>query len=74
MADLDWWEQAACLGKGIRYFFPETSADLARARDICGGCPVRTECLHYSEQNPSPHGVWGGLTERERRGIRPRAA
>ena len=74
MGDFGWWEQAACLGQGIHDFFPETRADLARARAICGGCPVRVECLHYAEQNPSPQGVWGGLTERERRGLRPRAA
>ena len=74
MGDFSWWEQAACLGKGIQYFFPETPVDLAQARAICGGCPVRIECLHFAEQNPSPQGVWGGLTERERREIRHRAA
>ena len=53
MGDFGWWEQAACLGKGIQYFFPETPVDLAQARAICGGCPVRIECLHYAMNLPT---------------------
>jgi WhiB family transcriptional regulator, redox-sensing transcriptional regulator len=74
MTVFDWWEGAACRGKGIRYFFPETPDDLAQGRAICETCPVRANCLDYAGQSPSPQGVWGGLTERERRAIRPRAA
>ena len=73
MGTFDWWEQAACLGKGIHDFFPQTTDDLARARAICAGCGVRTECLEYAGRNPSSQGVWGGLTERERRIRRPAA-
>jgi WhiB family transcriptional regulator, redox-sensing transcriptional regulator len=74
MKVFEWSERAACCGKGIRYFFPETPDDLARGRAICAGCPVRAECLEYAGRFPSPQGVWGGLTEGERREIRRRTA
>jgi WhiB family transcriptional regulator, redox-sensing transcriptional regulator len=44
------------------------------AKQVCRGCPVRTECLVYAMETPVDHGVWGGLTERERRRLRRRAA
>lgn len=71
---VEWWESAACRGKGTRYFFPETPDDLARARAICDKCPVWAECLEYAGSNPSLKGVWGGLTEGERRELRRRVA
>ena len=74
MKVFEWRERAALSGKGIRYFFPETPDDLDRARAICGGCRVRAECLEYAGRSPSLQGAWGALTERERLGIRRRAA
>ncbi len=57
--------QAKCRGMedGL---FPDAS-DQKRARAICGGCPVRNECLAEALDNRIEWGVWGGLTERERR-------
>lgn len=46
--------------------FPE-GADQKRARAICMGCPVRSECLAEALDNRIEWGVWGGMTERERR-------
>ncbi|MEU6769568.1 WhiB family transcriptional regulator [Streptomyces sp. NPDC046853] len=40
-----------------------------RAKAVCSGCPVRTECLVYALDSRVEHGVWGGLTERERRAL-----
>ncbi|MEU9662708.1 WhiB family transcriptional regulator [Streptomyces chartreusis] len=50
-------------------------AALNRAKAICTGCPVRTECLAYALDHRIEHGIWGGMTERERRSLlrrRPR--
>jgi WhiB family redox-sensing transcriptional regulator len=56
-------------------FFPPTYAERkeerdareARAKSICAECPVRAECLDYALSIREPHGIWGGLTEAERR-------
>ncbi|MGX7730134.1 WhiB family transcriptional regulator [Rhodococcus sp. 2H158] len=40
------------------------------ARDICAACPVRLPCRDHAVKNKEQHGIWGGLTERERRGLR----
>ncbi|MFF0279705.1 WhiB family transcriptional regulator [Rhodococcus aetherivorans] len=40
------------------------------ARDICAACPVRIPCRDDAVKNKEQHGIWGGLTERERRGLR----
>jgi WhiB family redox-sensing transcriptional regulator len=61
----DWTTRAKCRGMedGL---FPE-AADQKRARLICAGCPVRYECLAEALDNKIEWGVWGGMTERERR-------
>lgn len=61
----DWTLQAKCRGMEDA-LFPE-GADQKRARSICMGCPVRTECLAEALDNRIEWGVWGGMTERERR-------
>ena len=61
----DWTTRAKCRGMedGL---FPE-AADQKRARLICAGCPVRYVCLAEALDNRIEWGVWGGMTERERR-------
>lgn len=44
----------------------------AEAKAVCGDCPVRLECLEYSFETDQRHGVWGGLTEYERRQLKAR--
>ena len=61
----DWTTRAKCRGMADG-LFPE-AADQKRARTICGGCPVRYECLAEALDNRIEWGVWGGMTERERR-------
>ncbi|QBI19448.1 WhiB family transcriptional regulator [Egibacter rhizosphaerae] len=71
----DWQDYAACREVDADVFFPpvdvEPTADrLAReaaAKEVCAGCPVRLECLHWALSVGEPHGVWGGHTESERR-------
>ena len=57
--------RAKCRGMADA-LFPE-AADQKRARSVCAGCPVRLECLAEALDNRIEWGVWGGMTERERR-------
>jgi WhiB family transcriptional regulator, redox-sensing transcriptional regulator len=74
-----WHLRAACRGPESVLFFPpaigERSEDREarerRAKAICAGCDVREECLDFALRVREPHGIWGGLTEVERR-RRPR--
>ena len=53
-------------------FFPERGESAGPARRVCAACPVREPCLDYAITNRISHGIWGGLTERERRALRSR--
>ncbi|MEL4358328.1 MULTISPECIES: WhiB family transcriptional regulator [unclassified Luteococcus] len=61
----DWTLMARCRGMEDA-LFPE-GKDQKRARAVCLGCPVRSTCLAEALDNRIEWGVWGGLTERERR-------
>lgn len=60
--------EAACQGVEESVFFTNTSRE---AKDICGGCPVRTQCLDFSLIF-GEYGVWGGMSEQERHRKYPR--
>jgi WhiB family redox-sensing transcriptional regulator len=68
--DLSWQAYANCLGVDPDLFFPERGASTREAKAVCRRCIVRTECLEYALQNAEKFGIWGGLSERERRRIR----
>ena len=55
-------------------FFPEKGQPTRVAKRICAPCPVRTECLEYALAAGERWGVWGGLSERERRRLKRRAS
>lgn len=61
----DWTLKARCRGMQDK-LFPE-GADQKRARAVCMGCQVRCQCLAEALDNRIEWGVWGGMTERERR-------
>lgn len=67
--DEAWRQDAACLGAEADLFFPvgEESDEAARAKEICGGCPVREDCLAYAFATKQTDGIWGGMTGTERR-------
>ena len=65
-----WRELAACRGAGLDLFFPERGESAGPARRVCAACPVRQPCLDYAITNRITYGIWGGLTERERRALR----
>lgn len=71
----DWRDRAACRGADIDLFFPDWTAGPAlpaieRAKRICRDCPVRARCLDWALDHGAVYGIWGGLTEDERRAIR----
>src|ERR1017187_674364 len=64
----DWTARAACKGTDPDELFVQGAAQ-NRAKAICRGCPVRTECRADALDNRIEFGVWGGMTERERRAL-----
>ncbi|MCH9817196.1 MAG: WhiB family transcriptional regulator [Actinomycetia bacterium] len=64
----DWAVNAACNGTDPDELFVQGAAQ-NRAKMICMGCDVRTECLADALDNRVEFGVWGGMTERERRAL-----
>ena len=64
----DWASQGQCRGSEPDELFVRGAAQ-NKAKQLCAGCPVRTECLAEALDNEIEWGVWGGMTERERRAI-----
>ncbi|MGH3232997.1 MAG: WhiB family transcriptional regulator, partial [Streptosporangiaceae bacterium] len=64
-----WRDQAACRGADLGVFFPGRGESAEPARQVCARCPVRQPCLDYATGNQIQHGIWGGLSERERRAL-----
>jgi WhiB family transcriptional regulator, redox-sensing transcriptional regulator len=69
-----WQMFANCLGVDPDLFFPERGASTKEAKQVCQGCVVREDCLEYALANGEKFGIWGGLSERERRRIRRQRA
>ncbi|MCX4580387.1 WhiB family transcriptional regulator [Streptomyces sp. NBC_01571] len=65
-ATTDWRENSACGSADADELFADSPRQ-KRAKLICMGCPVRTECLAEALDERIEFGVWGGMTERERR-------
>lgn len=72
--DLSWQDNANCKGADQDLFFPEKgkgrSSSTREARVICAGCAVRDPCLDFAVEHGEKFGIWGGLSERERRRVR----
>ncbi|WP_082716709.1 WhiB family transcriptional regulator [Microterricola viridarii] len=71
---LAWQTDSLCAQTDPEAFFPEKGGSTRDAKKICGACEVRTECLEYALSNDERFGIWGGLSERERRKLRKRAS
>ena len=67
-AATDWISRASCRTAEPDELFVQGAAQ-NRAKQVCMGCPVRTECLSDALDNRVEFGVWGGMTERERRAL-----
>lgn len=68
--DASWRDYANCIGVDPELFFPERGASTAEAKEVCRTCVVKDECLDFALSTGEKFGVWGGLSERERRRIR----
>ncbi len=75
---IDWQLRAACRGPQSAVFFPPPRPERredkrrreARAKAICGECGVQLDCLDYAVTIKEQHGIWGGLSENERKVLR----
>jgi WhiB family redox-sensing transcriptional regulator len=72
--DTSWQESSNCLGVDPDLFFPERGASTREAKEVCRSCVVRADCLEFALQNGEKFGIWGGMSERERRRIRRQRA
>ena len=69
----DWSQESLCIGAPPDLFFPpderkgEASKLYDQARTICSTCPVKDSCLRYALLTHQEHGMWGGMTPRQRK-------
>jgi WhiB family redox-sensing transcriptional regulator len=68
-----WQDRALCAQTDPEAFFPEKGGSTREAKRVCRGCEVRAECLEYALENDERFGIWGGLSERERRRLKRQA-
>ncbi len=68
-----WQDRALCSQTDPEAFFPEKGGSTREAKRVCLGCEVRTECLEYALTHDERFGIWGGLSERERRRVKREA-
>lgn len=71
---LPWAPMAKCLKGDPEAFFPEKGGSTREAKRICACCEVRDECLEYALENDERFGIWGGMSERERRRLKRMAS
>ena len=64
-----WQDRAACFGIDPDVFFPISEEEAGPALAYCGACRIREDCLAWALKNGERYGVWGGLTEQQRRRI-----
>lgn len=67
---LGWQESALCAQTDPEAFFPEKGGSTRDAKRVCSECPVSTACLDYALAKDERFGIWGGMSERERRRLR----
>lgn len=67
LADRRWDAAAKCLDADPEAFFPEKGGSTRAAKRLCAACTVSEQCLEWAQANGERFGVWGGLSERERK-------
>ncbi len=71
--ELQWQSEALCAQTDPEAFFPEKGGSTREAKKICASCEVKAQCLEYALKNDERFGIWGGLSERERRKLKRHA-
>jgi WhiB family transcriptional regulator, redox-sensing transcriptional regulator len=66
----DWYGDALCAQTDPESFYPERGGSTREAKSTCLRCEVRDDCLAYALDNDERFGIWGGLSERERRKVK----
>jgi hypothetical protein len=69
----EWQARALCAQTDPEAFFPEKGGSTRDAKRICARCEVKEDCLKYALERDERFGIWGGLSERERRKIKRQA-
>lgn len=69
-----WQELALCAETDPESFFPEKGGSTKDAKQVCLRCEVKDQCLEYALAREERFGIWGGLSERERRKLKDRSA
>jgi WhiB family redox-sensing transcriptional regulator len=72
--ELGWQDQALCAQVDPEIFFPEKGGSVRDPKRVCRSCEVRAECLEYALEHDEKFGIWGGVSERERRRFKRIAA
>lgn len=67
-----WQESALCAQTDPELFFPEKNGSAKGAKKVCARCEVEADCLRYTLEHDENHGVWGGLSENQRRRLKRR--
>lgn len=68
--DLGWQDRALCAETDPEAFYPEKGGSVREAKKVCRACDVTAECLAYALKNDERFGIFGGMSERERRKLR----
>lgn len=68
--DEPWMDDAICAQTDPDSFFPEKGGSTQDGKRICGLCPAREDCLQYALDHDERFGIWGGMSERERRALK----
>ncbi|MFW5416618.1 WhiB family transcriptional regulator [Nocardiopsis sp. CNT-189] len=74
---MDWRHHAACRDEDPELFFPIGDSgpalmQIEEAKEVCAACPVSSACLRWALETGQDGGVWGGMSEQERRSLRRR--
>ena len=74
---IDWRHRGACVGEDPELFFPTGTSgpallQIEEAKQVCRSCDVRERCLGWALEAGQDHGVWGGMSEDERRALKRR--
>ncbi|MGW1059321.1 WhiB family transcriptional regulator [Micromonospora rubida] len=64
-----WHDRANCQGTDTDEFYPEKGGSTLTAKRICARCEVQTECLESAVATREPYGIWGGMSQNERRAL-----